>query len=229
MRKDKKDQYYFSHDANAQDDPKCMNLIDKLGMEGYGIFWAIIEKLRSEKDYRLPIDICASYARRWATTKETIESVVNDFGLFKYEDNYFYSQRLRDWMNGKSEMQREKANKRWATKKKKEVIVGVALTKEQQEKGAVFGESENVEYPISQCRYIVMQDTNWHSKLKFSETDMNAFMDHLEKNGEFQKNPKKFKYHFVSWLSKRKNNKDVVKPLNFQNEQKREQYKGTPT
>ena len=32
----KKDAYYFSHDSNAQDDPKCMLLIDQLGMEGYG-------------------------------------------------------------------------------------------------------------------------------------------------------------------------------------------------
>ena len=34
----KKDAYYFSHDANAQDDPKCMLLIDQMGLEGYGIF-----------------------------------------------------------------------------------------------------------------------------------------------------------------------------------------------
>jgi hypothetical protein len=43
-----KDAYYFSHDSNSQDDPKCMMLIDQLGMEGYGIFWALIEKLRNE-------------------------------------------------------------------------------------------------------------------------------------------------------------------------------------
>jgi len=40
-----KDAYYFSHDSNSQDDPKCMILIDQLGMEGYGIFWACVEKM----------------------------------------------------------------------------------------------------------------------------------------------------------------------------------------
>lgn len=32
-----KDAYYFTHDSNAKDDPKCALLIDQLGMEGYGI------------------------------------------------------------------------------------------------------------------------------------------------------------------------------------------------
>ena len=40
-----KDAYYFSHDSNAKDDPKCMVLIDQLGLEGYGIFWVLIETL----------------------------------------------------------------------------------------------------------------------------------------------------------------------------------------
>ena len=60
----KKDAYYFSHDANAQDDPKCMVLIDQLGMEGYGIFWALIEKLRNESNYKLPLAIVGSLATR---------------------------------------------------------------------------------------------------------------------------------------------------------------------
>ena len=38
-----KDAYYFTHDSNAKDDPKCALLIDQLGMEGYGIYWMLIE------------------------------------------------------------------------------------------------------------------------------------------------------------------------------------------
>ena len=66
----RKDAYYFSHDANSQDDPKCMQLIDQLQMEGYGIFWALIEKLRSEKEYKLPLSVITSFSRRWQTTPE---------------------------------------------------------------------------------------------------------------------------------------------------------------
>ena len=90
----KKDAYYFSHDANSQDDPKCIMLVEQLGMEGYGIFWALVERLRCEKDYRLPYVILPALARRWNSSKEKIEAVVKNFGLFTSEDKFFFSERL---------------------------------------------------------------------------------------------------------------------------------------
>ena len=110
----KKDVYYFSHDATAQDDPKCMVLIDQLGMEGYGIFWALIEKLRSEKDYKLPLIVCGSYAKRWGTSKEKVEAVIKNYNLFCIEsDLFFYSARLCESMNYKSLVASNNAKKRW--------------------------------------------------------------------------------------------------------------------
>lgn len=110
----KKDAYYFSHDANSQDDPKCMLLIDQLGMEGYGIFWAVIEKLRSEKDYKLPISVCGSFAKRWGTSKEKVEAVVLKYNLFVVEnDLVFFSERLKTSMETKTIKATESANKRW--------------------------------------------------------------------------------------------------------------------
>lgn len=48
-----KEAYYFSHDANAKDDPKILQLRMELGWEGYGLFWALIELLRNESDHRM--------------------------------------------------------------------------------------------------------------------------------------------------------------------------------
>lgn len=90
----RKDAYYFSHDANAQDDPKCIMLIDQLGMEGYGIFWGLVELLRCEKDYRLPLAIIPALATRWKSSKEKITAVVSGFDLFEVENNKFFSMRL---------------------------------------------------------------------------------------------------------------------------------------
>jgi len=109
----KKDAYYFSHDCNAQDDPKCMMLIDDLGMEGYGIFWALIEKLRAEKDYVLPFSICGRFARRWATSEAKIQAVVNNYGLFEIVDGVFFSLRLKRSMEEKSAKARISAEARW--------------------------------------------------------------------------------------------------------------------
>ena len=109
----RKDAFYFSHDANAQDDHKCMKLIDQLGMEGYGIFWALVERLRNENDYRLPISVCSIYAKRWGTSKEKVEAVVNIYGLFKIEGDYFFSERLIRSMDYKSEKGKKAAAVRW--------------------------------------------------------------------------------------------------------------------
>lgn len=109
----KKDAYYFSHDANAQDDHKCMHLISELGMEGYGIFWALIEKLRSEKSYELPLDTIPLFASRWGTTSEKIEKVVNNFKLFKINKNIFYSERLKKSMTLRSDAAKRSLSARW--------------------------------------------------------------------------------------------------------------------
>jgi hypothetical protein len=109
----KKDAYYFSHDANSQDDPKCMILIDQLGMEGYGIFWALIERLRAEKDYKLPLSTIPAFAKRWGTSKEKVETVVNNYDLFKIKQNYFFSLRLKKSMDEKSESAKRSASIRW--------------------------------------------------------------------------------------------------------------------
>jgi hypothetical protein len=110
----KKDAYYFSHDANSQDDPKCMVLIDQLGMEGYGIFWALIERLRAEKDYKLPLSTIPAFAKRWGTSKEKVETVVNNYDLFKIKQNYFFSLRLKKSMDEKSEAAKRSASIRWS-------------------------------------------------------------------------------------------------------------------
>lgn len=108
-----KEAYYFSHDSNSQDDPKCMILIDQLGMEGYGIFWALIERLRNEKEYFLPISIISALAKRWCTSKEKVESVIKNYKLFSVENDIFFSVRLKESMELKSSKARESISKRW--------------------------------------------------------------------------------------------------------------------
>lgn len=91
----KKDTYYFSHDATAKDDPKCMLLIDQLGLEGYGIFWVLIETLRAQPDYKCPLIVLPSLAKRYNTSTEKIKAVVTSFGLFSvYNEEFFFSESL---------------------------------------------------------------------------------------------------------------------------------------
>lgn len=95
----KKDAFYFSHDSNSKDDPKIMLLIDELGLEGYGIFWVLIEELRNQKDYKYPMKLVRVLARRYNTTQAKMETVVSNYELFQFtEDEFFYSDSLMERM-----------------------------------------------------------------------------------------------------------------------------------
>ena len=90
---------YFSHDANAMNDPKCMLLIDQLGMEGYGIFWGLVENLRQQPEYKMPLVLIPALATRFKSSESKVKTVISAYGLFVVEnDEFFYSQSLRDRM-----------------------------------------------------------------------------------------------------------------------------------
>ena len=86
---------YFPHDSDARSDDKIIALRIKHKWEGYGLYWALIEKLRDSKDYTLKADynVLAFDLRSDAAI---IKSVINDFGLFAFTNNgeCFYSESL---------------------------------------------------------------------------------------------------------------------------------------
>lgn len=95
----KKDAYYFSHDSNAKDDFKCMLLIEELGLEGYGIFWVLVETLREQENFKYPIKLLSSLARKYNTTLAKMEVVVKNYNLFQIEDeSFFFSSSLNKRM-----------------------------------------------------------------------------------------------------------------------------------
>lgn len=87
--------YWFKHDSNAKDDHKIMLLMDQLGLEGYGIYWVLIETLREQEGYRYPIAMLPILAKRYMTSSEKMRAVVLNYGLFDvYEDDLFASPSL---------------------------------------------------------------------------------------------------------------------------------------
>lgn len=92
-----KDAYYFSHDSNARQDEKIIALRMKLGWEGYGLYWALIEKLRDATNYMCVKDYnLIAFDLRSDAAK--IKSIIEEFGLFAFTINEtgecFYSMSL---------------------------------------------------------------------------------------------------------------------------------------
>ena len=114
----KTDAYYFSHDSNALTDQKILAMRCDYGLEGYGLYWAIIEMLRNEGTYKLPLDKNTYRAIKMQTgTTIDIERFISDGineyigasnnGLFNSDGNYFWSESLLQRME-KVETTREK-------------------------------------------------------------------------------------------------------------------------
>ncbi len=113
-----KDTFYFSHDYNSRNDIKIKKLIAKHGYLGYGIFWALIEDLYNNANV-LPTD-CESIAFDLRTHENIIDSVINDFDLFIFNNGTFGSLSIQNRIeerNKKSLKARESANYRWEKQK----------------------------------------------------------------------------------------------------------------
>lgn len=90
-----KDAYYFSHDANAHNDPKMLNLRLSSGWEGIGLYWTFLEILRDMPAYKYEEENhLASLSLRLSTPQATLEAWLNQcykVGLLVCEEGYIYS------------------------------------------------------------------------------------------------------------------------------------------
>lgn len=125
-----KESFYFSHDSNARNDVKIIKLRRQLGMEGYGIYWALIEMLRDAPGNKLPIESIDDIGFSINCSKEKVEAVIRGYDLFLIEDETFFSDRLIRSMNQYKELKsaRSKAGKigmekRWNAKPEKPKMI----------------------------------------------------------------------------------------------------------
>lgn len=102
-----KDSFYFSHDVNTRRDPKIGALIQRFGVEGYGIWWGLVEIMHEQSGGKLQkfpklyeglsqiLSINeAERSKVEALLKHFIPALISDFCLFKEDDNYIWSDRV---------------------------------------------------------------------------------------------------------------------------------------
>ena len=128
-----KDVFYFSHDANALSDPKILAMRCDFGFEGYGLYFAILEILRNESTYKLPLNKNTYRAIKMQTgttidVEKFINACITEYkddesgnGLFNTDKDrkVFYSasflKRMQKYEDLK-EKRRKAANTRWENK-----------------------------------------------------------------------------------------------------------------
>lgn len=126
---------YFSHDSNARNSDKLMKVRMKLGAEGYGIFFMLIERLREEEDYKSTVDY-TTLAFDLRVDPEKVKQVVENYDLFKITEDgkYFYSDSFNERMEmmdtkrkKRAEAGKKGAEKRWKNKQNDSNANGKAI------------------------------------------------------------------------------------------------------
>jgi hypothetical protein len=155
-----KDTFYFSHDYNARNDEKIKRLIRKHGMGGYGIFWSIIEDLYNNANaLRLDYEGIAYDLR---SDTDVVTSVINDFDLFIFDNEFFGSNSVQERLNQrntKSESARKSASYRWGNANAMQTESDSNAIKERKGK-EIKGKESKKEY-----RYNIFLQENENEKL----------------------------------------------------------------
>ena len=93
----KKDQY-IPHEISMRSTTEVMNLIEKEGPTGYGIYWALMEYLRVQDGYMGDIQALKTLKRELKIRQTKLDKVLYGYGLFVCNGNTFYSPKLNEVM-----------------------------------------------------------------------------------------------------------------------------------
>ena len=94
-----KNSQYFLHDCCARNNAKMLSLTADKGLEGYGAYWVLLEYLREQSDYYMPLSLLPSLAKQLGKFTQWVEEIVCNYGLFVLtDDGRFTSQGLQQRM-----------------------------------------------------------------------------------------------------------------------------------
>ena len=117
MKENKIKKPYFSHDYTPLEDKNLLKLFIAKGVEGYGLYWLIVEFMH-QNTFAVGEENLLAF--KFRTDTEKIKSVMNDFQLFhieEHEDKKIYVsdriQRNLDYAEEKNKDKKQAANVRW--------------------------------------------------------------------------------------------------------------------
>lgn len=205
-----KDTFYFSHDYNARNDEKIKRLIRKHGMQGYGVFWSIVEDLYNNANALRTDYEGIAYDLR--SDSDLVASVVNDFDLFIFNGDYFGSNSVQERLeqrNDKSAKARKSASYRWENANAMQTQSDSNAKKER--KGKEIKGKEIKEINISFDIFWDLYDKKVGDKDKLKkkweslqDSDRKSIIDYLPKyktiqpDKKFRKDPQTF-FNNSSW------------------------------
>ena len=87
----KKDAFYFPHFSNARHDRKLKRVQKDLGIEGYGIYFMLLEVLREQMNFKYPLSDVDLLADEFNCSEVKIKTIISKYDLFNIDEssNFF--------------------------------------------------------------------------------------------------------------------------------------------
>ncbi len=156
-----KDAYYFSHDYNARNDERILELRSQFGAEGYGVFWMIVETMAENENNGIKCNFIGGLSLGYGVAIGRLQEIIEcckSLELFHEKDGYLFSKRLlehKEFRKNLSENGVEGAKKRWGGysppnakerkgKEKKEKGIAVSFSVDKTEAVFVDGSTQKL-------------------------------------------------------------------------------------
>ena len=114
-----KESFYFSHDYNARNDDKILEIRDKYKNDGYAVFFYCLETMAERGDGYLIPSLLGGLSLSYGVGKEWLSEFLEfcvKIGIFKKDDKGYYNSRMIDHINFRAKLSQagtEGAKKRW--------------------------------------------------------------------------------------------------------------------
>jgi hypothetical protein len=167
----KKDAYYFPHFSNARHDRKLKRVIKDLGIEGYGIYFMILEVLRDQQDFKYPMVDLDLLADEFGTSESKVLVVVNNYDLFTIDsDEKFFSPKMLTYLEPYFRMreQRKLAGKASADKR---LSIDRSTTVQQSK----VKESKEKEIKVKETKVLSARDLIFEKWFKYKREKRQAY------------------------------------------------------
>ena len=168
-----KDAYFFSHDCNARNDQKILELRSVYGYEGYGRFWALVEMMREEAGYKIMLTqyVWNALALQLQCDADAAHKFVSDcievFHLFESDGESFWSNSL---CNRMSTFDKKSSRRTDAAKKAAEARWGKASSMSRNREKKAEKCDGNAKRMRTQCD----DDAIYASKVEESKVDIST-------------------------------------------------------
>lgn len=174
-----KDAFYFPHFCNARHDRKIRRLRKELGVEGYGIYFMLLEILREQQDMMYPLEDIDLLAEEFGVSEAKVRTTICNYQLFEVDESEkFFSPKMLVYLEPYFRMkeQRKVAGQKSAEKR----MLNDRSTTVQQSKGK---ESKVKESKVEESKVSFSEMLSPHLEELGNEYD-NFFSYWSEKNSK---------------------------------------------